>query len=127
MRGEHGSARARAALLIAASDQAAIDGGSWLLSNVSLLEQVAPYQSFSSHQAPSSQELQHSVLWDPRWFELFLAHVKEMDSYQETRRKLSKQPNPKKPEDPPKNPKAPNPKPKAKQKSSGSQEDAAVV
>ena len=59
---------------------------------------------FSSHQPPSSQELQHSALWDPRWFELFLAHVKEMDSYQETRKKFSKQglPNPKKPEDPPK-------------------------
>ena len=115
MRGEHGSARARAALLIAASDQAAIDGGSWLLSNISMLEPLPPYQSFSSHQSPSSQELQHSALWDPRWFELFLAHVKEMDSYQETRKKLAKQPTLKlNSEDPPKPPKTPKAKPKGK-------------
>ena len=125
MRGEHGSARARAALLIAASDQAAIDGGSWLLSNVSMLEPLPPFQSFSSHQAPSSQELQHSALWDPRWFELFLAHVKEMDSYQETRKKLSK-PVPKvKPEENPKSPKSPKHKAKAKA-SSGREEESAT-
>lgn len=108
-----GSARARCALLIAASDQAAIDSGSWLLSNVSLLENQPPFQSFAAHQAPSPQDLQHSALWDPRWFELFLSHVKELDSYQEARKKLSKVPT-KKPEDPPKPPKPPKPKPKAK-------------
>ena len=125
IKGDNGSARARAALLIAASDQAAIDSGSWLLSNISLLEPLPPFQSFSSHQPPSSQELQHSALWDPRWFELFLAHVKEMDSYQETRKKFSKQglPNPKKPEDPPKVPK-PKGKPKAKAASREKEEEA---
>lgn len=125
MRGEHGSARARAALLIAASDQAAIDGGSWLLSNISMLEPVPPFQSFSSHQSPSSQELQHSALWDPRWFELFLAHVKEMDSYQETRKKLAKQPTlkPPKSDDPPKAPKVPKPKPKGKSQGKEKEEE----
>ena len=95
IREDFGSARARAALLIAASDQAAIDSGSWLLSNVSLLESVPPYQSFAAHQPPSSQEMQHSALWDPRWVELFLSHVKDLDSYQESRKKLSKPANPK--------------------------------
>lgn len=109
----YGSARARAALLTAASDQAAIDSGSWLLSNVSLLENQPPYQSFAAHQVPGPQDLQHSALWDPRWFELFLSHVKELDSYQEARKKLSK-PVVKKPEDPPKTPKTPKGKPKAK-------------
>ena len=89
------------------------DSGSWLLSNVSLLENQPPFQSFAAHQAPSPQDLQHSALWDPRWFELFLSHVKELDSYQEARKKLSKAPT-KKPEDPPKPPKAPKPKPKGK-------------
>lgn len=92
MRDDVGSARARAALLIAASDQAAIDSGSWLLSNISLLESVPPYQSFSSHLPPSPQEMQHSALWDPRWFELFLARVKDLDSYQESKKKLTKTP-----------------------------------
>lgn len=110
----YGSARARAALLIAASDQAAIDSGSWLLSNVSLLENQPPYQSFASHQVPSPQDLQHSALWDPRWFELFLSHVKELDSYQEARKKLAKPALKTKPEDPPRPPKTPKAKPKAK-------------
>ena len=90
IRGDVGSARARSALLIAASDQAAIDSGSWLLSNISLLEPVPPFQSFAAHQPPSPQEMQHSALWDPRWFELFLSHVKDLDSYQESRKKLAR-------------------------------------
>jgi len=90
-----------------------------------MLEPVPPFQSFSSHQSPSSQELQHSALWDPRWFELFLAHVKEMDSYQETRKKLAKQPTlkPPKSDDPPKAPKVPKPKPKGKSQGKEKEEE----
>ena len=58
-------ARARAALLVAAADQAAIDGGSWLLGSVALLEPPAPFHAFSHHQPPSAQDLQHSALLDP--------------------------------------------------------------
>lgn len=83
-------ARARCAVLIAAADQTSIDAGSWLLSGVALLEPAPPFHTFAAHQTPGHQELQHSALLDPRWMELFLSHVKEMDSYQETKRKLSK-------------------------------------
>ena len=83
-------ARARCAVLIAAADQTSIDAGSWLLSGVALLEPAPPFHTFAAHQSPGQQELQHSALLDPRWMELFLSHVKEMDSYQETKRKLSK-------------------------------------
>lgn len=83
-------ARARAALLVAAADQAAIDGGSWLLGSVALLEPPAPFHAFSQHQPPSAQDLQHSVLLDPRWMEVFLSHVKELDSYQEAKKRLSR-------------------------------------
>lgn len=115
IREDYGSARARAALLIAASDQAAIDSGSWLLSNISLLESVPPYQSFSAHLPPSPQELQHSALWDPRWFELFLSHVKDLDSYQESKKKLGKPlPAPKVPGEEVARVPKPKPKPKIK-------------
>ena len=83
-------ARARAALLIAAADQTSIDSGSWLLSGVALLEPPPPFHAFATHQSPAPQELQHSSLLDPRWMELFLSHVKELDTYQETKKKLSK-------------------------------------
>ena len=82
-------ARARVALLMAAGEQSSIDSGNWLISTVSLLEGPPPYQQFSHHAAPASHELQHSALLDPRWFELFLWQLKEQESYQEARRKLT--------------------------------------
>lgn len=90
IRGSHEEARARCAVLIAAADQAAIDSGNWIMANVSLLEAPPPYQAFSSHTSPTPQELQHSSLLDPRWVEVFLGHIKEQDSYQESKRKLGK-------------------------------------
>ena len=90
IRGASDEARARCSVLLAAADQSAIDGGSWVLGNVALLEGPPPYQAFATHSAPSHQELQHSTLLDPRWIEVFLGHVKEQDSYMESKKKLSK-------------------------------------
>lgn len=87
--GRHEEARARCGLLVAAADQASIDGGNWIVSNVALLESPPPYQNFSHHQAPSALELQHSVIYDPRWAETFLGHLKEVDSFVDAKRKLS--------------------------------------
>lgn len=83
-------ARARCALLVAGADQASVDGGSWVLSNVMLLEGPPPYHLFAAHQAPTALDLQHTALVDPRWIELLLSHVKDMDSYQEAKRRLGK-------------------------------------
>lgn len=90
MGGRHAEARARCALLCASADQAAIDGGSWLIGNVSLLEPVAPFHQFSHHTAPGPTEPQHSALFDSRWMEIFLTHVREQEAYQEAKRKLGK-------------------------------------
>ncbi|CAE7829808.1 unnamed protein product [Symbiodinium sp. CCMP2592] len=81
-------ARARVALLMGAGEQSSIDAGNWLVSTVSLLEGPPPYQQFAHHSAPAAHELQHSALYDPRWFELFLWQLKEQESFQEARRKL---------------------------------------
>lgn len=121
--GRHQEARARAALLVAASDQAAVDNGSWLISQVAMLEAPAPFHAFVNHQPPSHQDLQHSVLLDARWMELFISHIREMDSYQESKKKLGKPNvvNKEKEEKP-----DPRPKPKVKAKSKGGGKSSSV-
>ena len=83
-------ARARCALLVGAADQASIDGGSWLLGNIAMLEPAPPYHLFGQRSQITNQDLQHTALFDPRWVEVFLGHVKEVDAYQEAKEKLSK-------------------------------------
>ena len=89
MQGQNEEARARVALLMAAGEQSSIDNGNWLVSTVALLEPPPPYQQFNHHTAPAAHESQHSALYDPRWFELFLWQLKEHESYLEARRKLT--------------------------------------
>ena len=112
-------ARARCALLMGAAEQASIDGGNWILSNVALLEAPPPYQAFATHQMPTSLELQHSSLYDPRWAEIFLGHLKEVDSFVDAKKKLSS--GAKGAKDQP-DPSQPGPKPKAKSKGKGDRE-----
>lgn len=81
-------ARARCALMMCAADQASIDGGNWLMSTVGLLEPVPPYQQFAHHTAPTPAEAQHSALYDPRWAEIFLTYLKEIDSFVDAKKKL---------------------------------------
>lgn len=83
-------ARARCALLVASADQAAVDGGSWVLGNVMLMEGPPPYHLFAAHQSPTALDLPHTALIDPRWIELLLSHVKDMDSYQEAKKRLGR-------------------------------------
>ena len=87
-------ARARCALMMCAADQAAIDNGNWLMSTVALLEPVPPYQQFANHTAPSAAEAQYSALYDPRWAEIFLTHLKEVDSFVDTKKKLGNKSTP---------------------------------
>lgn len=102
-----------------AADQASIDQGSWLISSVSLLEPPPPYQLFATHVSPSIQESQHTVLYDHRWVDLFLSHLKEVDAYVETKKKLGSKSNTTRVERAPDGGDPPNPKRKAKAKSKG--------
>lgn len=112
-------ARARCALLLSAADQSSVDGGSWILAQQVLLEAPPPYHMFSFHQGPSFHERQRTALLDPRWLDLLLHYVKELDSYQEAKRRLGKggrKDEEKEVDKPPKNQKG---KPKAGQKGKG--------
>ena len=82
-------ARARCGLLLAAAEQASIDGGSWVMSGVAMMEQPPPFQAFATHQPPSNLELQHSVIYDARWADTFLNHLKDVDSFVDAKKKLS--------------------------------------
>lgn len=58
------------------------------MSTVGLLEPVPPYQQFAHHTAPTPAEAQHSALYDPRWAEIFLTYLKEIDSFVDAKKKL---------------------------------------
>jgi hypothetical protein len=82
-------ARARAALLLAAADQVAIDGGSWIVASELLLDPPPPpFTAFSSHRLPDPTEDQYSRLYDPRWVEVAQARLRELEEFGERKRKL---------------------------------------
>ena len=84
--GENERATARAALLLAAADQASIDGGSWVVSTVSLLEPLPPYpRVLQAHSAKPNRESDKCTL---RWAEIFLGSLKDRESYNEAKKKL---------------------------------------
>ena len=83
-------ARARAGLLLAALDQSAVDGGSWLLAQEVLLEPYPPFSAFGRRTGLDQLESPQSRLLDPRWMELFIHKVKEQDAYGEVRKKLGR-------------------------------------
>ena len=87
-------------LLLAGSDQAAIDQGSWLLGAELLFESPAPLQNFSKHRSPDPAELQHTRIVDPRWVQVAVARVREREAFLETKRKLGSRVPPSYPSDP---------------------------
>ncbi|CAE7735292.1 unnamed protein product, partial [Symbiodinium necroappetens] len=68
--------------------QLSIDKGSWNVAGEVLLEDPPPFTSFTSHTLPSGAEVPFTKLVDARWMEIFLARLREVDLYLETRRKL---------------------------------------
>ena len=68
---------------------------------------------FQPTSSPTNQDLQHTALLDSRWIDIYLGHLKEVDSYQEAKKKLGKIGKTPKEEEVPKVPK-PKPAPKVK-------------
>ena len=87
--GAYGEARSRAALAIAAWDQAALDQGGWLLSQEILLEEPPPYQSFSHHRLPEPWEQASTRLIDDRWMSVLQWRLKDRDAFIESKKRLS--------------------------------------
>ena len=88
--GKVAEARARAALAVAACDQQSLDSGSWILAEQFCLEPSPPLSAFSNrrqHQFDSADSY-HSKLFEPRWAELCLHKVRELELHLEAKKKL---------------------------------------
>ncbi|CAE7221564.1 unnamed protein product [Symbiodinium sp. CCMP2592] len=88
--GRHDEARARCALCIAACDQQAFDNGQWTLAEQFLLEQPPPLSAFAGKRNASSDatDTYHTRLVEPRWAELCLHKVRELEQHLEAKKKL---------------------------------------
>ena len=82
-------AQARLGLLLAASDQAAIENGSWLLASEMLLEPQPPVAAFAKHKAPEAWEARQTKLLDPRIFAVLIHRIREREAFLEARKKLT--------------------------------------
>ena len=101
------------------SSSSSIDGGNWVLSNeCGALGTSSAYQNFAHHQAPTALEAQHSVLYEQRWAETILGHLKELDTVVDAKKKLGGGKGSNK-EVADGSTAAPKPKPKAKAKEKG--------
>ena len=86
--GAYQEARTRTALAIAATDQAALDAGSWVLAQELLLEHAAPFASFQNKKGPEVWAQTTSKLVEDRWLDVMMWKLKDKDSYLESRRRL---------------------------------------
>ena len=92
--GRTAEALARLDLLMVAGEQVSIDGGSWLLAQELLWEDDPPFHSFSGSRPADPSRAAHSHLCDPRWAEAALARLRELDDWNERRRRLGMRPPP---------------------------------
>ena len=86
--GRYQEARSRAALAVAAWDQASLDGGNWLMSQELLMEDPPPWTSFQQKRTPEPWEQAATKLADERWLAVLQWKLKDKDAYLETKRRL---------------------------------------
>ena len=86
--GRTAEALARLDLAVVAGEQVSLDGGHWLLAQELLWEDDPPFHSFAGHRPAEPSRAAHSHLCDPRWAEAALARLKELDDWNERRRRL---------------------------------------
>ena len=88
-KGRPAEAHLRALLGLAAGDQLSIDRGSWTLASELLLENPANFAAYHNHPLPTGSEPPFTRLMDRRWVEVLITHLRHVESYLETRRKLA--------------------------------------
>ena len=81
-------ARARACLALAYGEQASMDKGSRTLAWEFTLLPPPPYESFARH-SQTQHLLPHTRLVDPRWLEVAVGRLKELDELRERRKRLA--------------------------------------
>ena len=86
--GDSELAKAMALLGIASLDQAAVDGGSWLLASEISLEPSPPFGAFSRPRVLDTFESRQTRLLDPRWISILMGRIKEREAYHTAKKNL---------------------------------------
>ena len=81
-------AKAMALLGIASLDQAAVDGGSWLLASEIALEPSPPFGAFNRPRVLDTFESRQTRLLDPRWISILMGRIKEREAYHTAKKNL---------------------------------------
>ena len=87
-------ALARLDLMMIAGEQVSIDRGSWLVARELLWEDDPPWHAFSQARPADPLRSPHSFLADPRWCEVAISRLRELDDWAERRRRLTTRPPP---------------------------------
>ena len=82
-------ALARLDLLLLAGEQVSIDRGSWLVAREMLFEDDPPYHAFEVTRPQDPLRAAHPFLADPRWIEICMARLRELDDWADRRRRLA--------------------------------------
>ena len=71
-----------------AGQQTAIDAGSWVLAQELLWEDDPPYHNFVGHRTSDSSRAAISRLCDPRWAEVAMARLHDVDAWNDRRARI---------------------------------------
>jgi hypothetical protein len=94
LQGNQEEATARLILALIAGEQVSLDGGSWQLAwELMFEEDYPPYNNFT-RSGTGETRIPCSQLADPRWMEVALGRLTELDRVVEVRRRLAKAPAP---------------------------------
>ena len=85
---------ARLDLLMIAGEQSAIDVGSWVLAQELLWEDDPPFSFFAGHLNRQGDSIRAacSRLCDPRWAEVAMARISEVDAWNDRKIKIQTRP-----------------------------------
>ena len=81
-------AKAIGLLGLASLDQAAVDGGSWLLASEISLEASPPFGAFARPRTLDQFEARQTRLLDARWVSILMGRIRERDAYHAAKRSL---------------------------------------
>ena len=87
--GRQDEAYTRCLLALMAGDQLSIDRGGWGMASEMSLEDPPPFGAFGVRPLPGGTEVPFSKLVDPRWVDLFISRLGDVEKYLETRKKLA--------------------------------------
>ncbi|CAE8611659.1 unnamed protein product [Polarella glacialis] len=81
--------KARLLLLLACGEQLCLDGGSMLLAQELVVEEIPPYGSFRPQEGAGSLAQPWSALLNPTWASIHLQRLQETESWMEKRQQLA--------------------------------------